>query len=130
MTDASMGGASGVEATGPRSERPPRRGKVPSARPPLLQRLGFRLSLLLAVALLPLGVIALFQTSAWLDAAREQRAAVLMGETLRASAPVTGLIREAQGAAAALARTVRPLLDDESSGSSWPTSAPRSSSTP
>jgi len=108
-----MGETPGVETPGSKPARPPRRGEVLSARPPLLQRLGFRLSLLLAVALLPLGVISLFQTSAWLAAAREQRAAVLMGETLRASAPVTGLVREAQGAAAALAGTVRPLLDDE-----------------
>ncbi|HVG49133.1 MAG TPA: histidine kinase dimerization/phosphoacceptor domain -containing protein [Rubellimicrobium sp.] len=113
MTEASLGETPGVDAAGPRPARPPRRGEVPLARPPLLQRLGFRLSLLLAVALLPLGIIALLQTGAWLDAAREQRAAVLMGQTLRASAPVTGLIREAQGAAAALAGTVRPLLNDE-----------------
>jgi len=78
-----------------------------------LQRLGFRLAALVAVALLPLTVISFLQADAWLMAAREQRAAVLMGDTLRVSAPVTGLIREAQGAAAALARTVRPILDDE-----------------
>ena len=36
-----------------------------------------------------------------------------MGETLRVAAPTTGLIREAQGTASALARTVRPLLADE-----------------
>ncbi len=84
-----------------------------SPRPPFFHRLGFRLAALLAVALLPLGLISLLQANAWLDAAQQQRAAVLMGETLRVSAPVTGFIREAQGTASALARTVGPLLDDE-----------------
>jgi two-component sensor histidine kinase len=79
----------------------------------VIQRLGFRLAALIALALLPLGLISLVQAGAWRDAAREQRAAVLMGETLRVSTPTTGTLREAQGAAAALARTVRPLLDDE-----------------
>jgi two-component sensor histidine kinase len=78
-----------------------------------VQRLGFRLAALLAIALLPLGVISFLQADAWLEAAREQRAAVLMGETLRVTSPATGLIREAQGTAAALARTVRPLLADD-----------------
>ncbi|MFC5567856.1 sensor histidine kinase [Rubellimicrobium aerolatum] len=68
---------------------------------------------LLAMALLPLAAISIVQAGAWRDAARDQRAAILLGETLRVSAPVTGLIREAKGAAAALAQTVRPLLRDE-----------------
>jgi hypothetical protein len=90
----------------------PRLAAAP-ARSPLLDRLGFRLAALLAVVLLPLGVISLFQAQAWLTAARDSRAAVLMGQTLQVSAPTTGLLREAQGAAAALARTVQPLLGDE-----------------
>lgn len=99
-------------AAEPRKARD-RRPVMPDRRWPALQRLGFRLAALLAVALLPLGVISLLQADAWLGAAREQRAAVLMGETLRVSAPTTGLIREAQGAAAALARTVPLLVGDE-----------------
>jgi hypothetical protein len=82
-------------------------------RSPLTQRLGFRLAALLAVALLPLGVISLLQAGAWLDAAREQKAAALAGETLRVSAPITGLIREAQGSAEALALTVAPFVGDD-----------------
>ncbi len=78
----------------------------------LHERLGFRLSFLLALALLPLGVIGLAQAGAWRDAAREQAAAALMGDTLRAAAPTVGLIREAQGAAAALAQAVAPLTGD------------------
>ncbi len=97
-------------SAGTATATPPR--LVP-ARFPLIQRLGFRLAALLAVALLPLALISVLQANAWLATAREQRAAILMGEALRVSAPVTGLIREAQGAAAALARTVRPLLGDE-----------------
>jgi hypothetical protein len=99
----------------PRPRRPRRTGRAraapsrPGPRAAPRQRLGFRLAALLAVALLPLGVISLPAGDAWLDAAREQRAAVLMGETLRVQRAATGLIREAQGTAAALARTVRPL---------------------
>ncbi len=102
--------------TPPKAESPaarPRRPAATSSRSPILQRLGFRLAALLAVALLPLGLISFLQADAWLQSAREQRAAVLMGETLRVAAPTTGLIREAQGTASALARTVRPLLADE-----------------
>ena len=77
------------------------------------RRLGFRLAALLAAALLPLGIISLLQADAWLATAREQRAAGLMGETLRVSAPAAGVVREAQGAAAALSQTVLPLLEDE-----------------
>ncbi len=93
--------------------RPARRPPSAARRPPLVRRLGFRLSTLLAVALLPLGVISLLQASAWLAAARDQRAAILFGETLRVSAPVTGLIQEAQGSAEALSLTVTRFLDDE-----------------
>ncbi|TNC72452.1 sensor histidine kinase [Rubellimicrobium roseum] len=88
-------------------------GQLSGSRSRVAQRLGFRLAALLAVALLPLAIISFLQADAWVAAARDQRAAVLMGDTLRVSSPVIGLIREAQGAAAALARTVRPLLDDE-----------------
>jgi two-component sensor histidine kinase len=65
------------------------------------------------VALLPLGVISLLQANAWLAAARDQRAAILFGDTLRVSAPVTGLIQEAQGTAESLALTVGSFLEDE-----------------
>ncbi len=82
------------------------------AKARLHERLGFRLSFLLAVALLPLGLIGLVQAGAWRDAAREQAAAALMGDTLRAAAPTVGLIREAQGAAAAMAQAVVPVIDD------------------
>jgi hypothetical protein len=100
------------EAAAPRPAVPgPALG--PARRWPVLQRLGFRLAALLAVALLPLGVISLLQADAWLVAAREQRAAVLMGETLGATAPIVGLIREARATAATLARTVAPYIGDD-----------------
>lgn len=91
----------------------PRRPAGVPARPRLTTRLGFRLAALIAVALLPLGLISLMQAQAWLSTAREQRAAGLMGETLRVSAPAAGVIREAQGTAAALAKLAGPLLADE-----------------
>ncbi len=106
-------------ATGhPPTSAAPRPGRARPLHPvasrfPLTRRLGFRLSALLAVALLPLGFISLFQATAWLAAAREQRAALLFGETLRVSAPVTGIIQGAQGSAEALALTVSSLLSDD-----------------
>jgi two-component sensor histidine kinase len=76
-------------------------------------RLGLRLASLIAVALLPLGVVSLLQADAWLEAARASRAALLEGATLRAAATDVGLLREAQGAAAALALAVGPIAADE-----------------
>ncbi|EYD74857.1 hypothetical protein Rumeso_03587 [Rubellimicrobium mesophilum DSM 19309] len=58
-------------------------------------------------------MISLFQASASLSTARESRAAVLAGETLRITAPEIGLVREAQGAAAALAQSIAPLAGDD-----------------
>jgi two-component sensor histidine kinase len=85
----------------------------PGGAAPVWGRLGFRLSSLLAVALMPLGLVGLFQANAWDTAARDQAADALTGETLRAAAPAVGLIREAQGAGLALARAVPSLLGDE-----------------
>ncbi|EPX83124.1 hypothetical protein ruthe_02741 [Rubellimicrobium thermophilum DSM 16684] len=75
--------------------------------------LGLRLASLIAVALLPLGVVSLLQADAWLEAARASRAALLEGATLRAAATEVGLLREAQGAAQALALAVAPLTANE-----------------
>ena len=109
----------GPSASPGRAPSPPREAAAAASPPgaparfPLLDRLGFRLAAVLALALLPLGVISLIQADAWLGAARDQRAAALMGETLRASASATGLIREAQGTVTALAQGVLPVIADE-----------------
>ena len=95
--------ATGRAAAPDGPDRPKRRASMVAGRVPVTQRLGFRLAALLAVVLLPLGVASFLQVDAWLAAARDQRAALLLGETLRAAAPEAGLVREAQGAAAALA---------------------------
>lgn len=123
MSDGPAAGAAAVPlaATRPsaasvdrhrRAERlAPPGGLAPQAR--FFDRLGFRLSSLLAVALLPLGLISLLQADAWLGAAREQRAAALMGETMQAAAAEARVISEARGAVAAMAQAVPALLGDE-----------------
>ncbi|NAZ37412.1 sensor histidine kinase [Rubellimicrobium sp. CFH 75288] len=83
-----------------------------ASRPGLADLLGFRLAALLAVALLPLGMAGFLQVAAWREAAREQTMAALMSETLEAVAPEAGMIREAQGLVAALARAIPVFRDD------------------
>ncbi|GGL69216.1 sensor histidine kinase [Wenxinia marina] len=75
-------------------------------------KLGVQLSLSVAVALLPLGVIALLQTLAVIREAQGRSQAALMGVTLRAASREVRLLSEAQGVAAGLAATVSDILDD------------------
>ena len=63
-------------------------------------RLDVRLALVLAVALLPIGVISIFQSRSIVTEAEERTAAALYGATMRAAAREVALIREAQAAAA------------------------------
>lgn len=73
-------------------------------------RIGSRMAFLLAVALLPLGAISVLQSHAVLREAEARSEAALTGETMRAAEHEVRLIQKAQGAAAALAEVVRPLL--------------------
>ncbi len=51
----------------------------------MTETLGFRLAFLLAVALLPLGMVSAVQSAATLKEARARSEAALMGETMRAA---------------------------------------------
>jgi two-component sensor histidine kinase len=119
MTPAEGGAAVAAgPAAQPRNAAPqpadlPAAPPAPTDRARLIDRLGFRLASLLALALLPVGAISLVQAAAWREAAREQSAALLMGETLRATAPQVGLVRAAQGMAAGLASALPARLGNE-----------------
>jgi len=78
----------------------------------LTQRLGWRLGFLMAVTLLPLGIIAYAQTHNLEREAQARTEAALSGATLRAAAAEVGAIRNAQGVVAALAPLVPDLIDD------------------
>jgi two-component sensor histidine kinase len=89
-------------------------GAPPSHR--LSDRLGFRLGLVLSMALLPVGLIAVIQADKLLTDSQAQADAALAGEVLRAVAPGMRLIRQAQGAASALAATALPVLSQPMGG--------------
>lgn len=78
----------------------------------IADRLGARLAFLLAVALLPLGVISVVQSQAVMHEAAARSEAALTGETMRAAEHELQALQQAQGAAAALARAVVPLAGD------------------
>jgi two-component sensor histidine kinase len=71
-----------------------------------------RLTLLLTLALLPLGVIAVVQAREVARQAQEMSQRALLGETLRAAAAQREVIRTAQGQASALVPLLRDVMDD------------------
>jgi hypothetical protein len=91
-------------------------GAKPSHR--LSDRLGFRLGLVLSMALLPVGLIAVIQADKVLTDSQAQADAALAGEVLLAVAPGMRLVRQAQGAALALAASVLPVLSQPPGGCS------------
>ena len=78
---------------------------------PLLRRgsARARLAVLLTLAFLPIGAIALMQARGMADQAREMSERALLGETLRAAAAQREVIRTAQGQARALVPLVREV---------------------
>jgi len=80
---------------------------MPKGRP-----LTFRVVLYLSFALLPLGLIAVLQSLAAVDAARESYRASLAAQTFRAARPEAEAIVRAFGIARGLAHAVPALLDD------------------
>ncbi|TMV94238.1 histidine kinase [Thioclava sp. BHET1] len=74
--------------------------------------LGIRLAVMLAVALFPLLIIAILQSSSVAREAQAKSEAALMGETMRAVAGETRVIQHAQDAARLLSSTVQPVIDD------------------
>ncbi len=78
----------------------------------IFDRLGFRLALMLAVALLPLLIVSIIRSQAVMTEARARSQTVLAGETLRAVGGVVSLIDNAKGAVQALSRNFPQLLAD------------------
>jgi two-component sensor histidine kinase len=76
------------------------------------QRLGVRLASLMAVALLPLGIVAHLQTSNLTREAQGRSEEALVGETLRAASGEIRVISRAQGLVAGLARVMPSIVDD------------------
>ncbi len=74
-------------------------------------RLGVRLALLLSMALLPVGLIAVLQSITLLKEARARSEAALMGDTLMIVQSELRLIQRAQGMAAAIAGEVWDIPD-------------------
>lgn len=104
------------------------RGATPSHR--ISDRLGFRLGLVLSLALLPVGLIAVIQSDKVLTDSQVQSDTALAGETLRALAPGMRLIRQAQGAALALAASALPVLSQADGGCAKTLQAVASPGTP
>jgi two-component system, sensor histidine kinase PdtaS len=78
--------------------------------PRLSGRLGFRLGLVLSLALLPVGVVALIQSDKAVRSANANVEAALMGETRRAVSPESALIQQLRGTAATLASLAPAIL--------------------
>ena len=76
------------------------------------ERLGVRLAMLLSVALLPVGLIAVLQSISLMSEARARSEAALMGETLMIVQTELRLIQRAQGMAAAIAGSLPPAGPD------------------
>lgn len=75
-----------------------------------IDRLGFRLGLVLSMALLPIGLLAVLQARSLMNEAQARSEAALAGETLQVLLPELRLIRQGQGAAEVLAATVPMML--------------------
>ena len=89
-------------------------GEVPAPHSiwPATGKLGFRFALVLAAALLPLGIVSLFQTRDLETQAQGRTETALLGETLRAASVEVGTIRTVQGVVATLAQAVPTVIDD------------------
>ncbi|PFG65149.1 two-component sensor histidine kinase [Thioclava sp. ES.031] len=86
---------------------------------PFFDGLGVRLAFMLAVALFPLLIIAVLQSTSVVREAQARSEAALMGETMRAVAGETRVIQHAQDAARVLASTVQPLVGNAEACSDW-----------
>lgn len=77
-----------------------------------LNRLGVRLGLLLSFAILPIGVIAVWQSYRTVEQSQERSEAALLGAVGQAVSTEQQLIQTALGAAAALGHSILPILED------------------
>jgi|LNFM01.1.fsa_nt_gb two-component sensor histidine kinase len=82
------------------------------ARRPIASRLAIRFAIILAVALLPAGIIAFLKTDALETEVKARNEAALMGATVQAAMAETGLIRRVRGMVASLAHVTPAVLDD------------------
>ena len=79
---------------------------------PYASRLAIRLAFILALAMLPVGVIAFVQTRALEREINVRSEVALMGATLQAASAETGLIRRVRGIVGSLAGAVPLVVDD------------------
>ncbi len=77
-----------------------------------LRSLSFQFAFLLAIALLPIGAVALIQTVNLEDEAQARTASALVGAALRAAAQETQFIVRTQGTVVGLAAGVGAVVDD------------------
>ena len=79
----------------------------------MTERLGFQLAFILAAVLLPLAFISLSKSFALVHEVQARAEAALLGETMQAASTELRLIQTARGAADTLARTIGPLVGDD-----------------
>jgi two-component system, sensor histidine kinase PdtaS len=79
---------------------------------PYASRLAIRFAIILALAMLPAGIIAFVQTNALTREFQARSEAALFGATLRVAIAETGTIRRAQGMVASLAKALPSVLGD------------------
>lgn len=88
-------------------------GRGPAAQPGWVrrsvERLNIRFALVLAVALLPLGVVSLMQTRVLQREIQQRTEAALLGETLRSASGEIGTIRNTQGVIAGLSAALAEM---------------------
>ncbi len=82
------------------------------SRRPIASRLAIRFAIILAVALLPAGIIAFLKTDALETEVKARNEAALMGATVQAAMAETGLIRRVRGMVASLAHVAPAVLDN------------------
>ena len=85
---------------------------TPADQRPYASRFAIRFAVILAVAMLPAGIIAFIQTKALEDEIQTRREVSLMGATLRAAAAQTSFIDRVRGVVSSLAVAVPNLIDD------------------
>jgi two-component system, sensor histidine kinase PdtaS len=85
----------------------PKRGRLP-----VYDRLGARLALLVALAMLPLGFLGLVQSKNFAAEANSRTALATMDETMRAASPEIRLIAQAQTIARTMSHTILAMTVD------------------
>lgn len=78
----------------------------------ILDRLGFRMALSLAVILLPLAIVSILRSQAVISQTEARNEAALFGETVLVASAELTLIDEARGVARSVAAVINQLLED------------------